>query len=159
MFVCVATWVRTPELALFEQAQAGSMPNSQLAVSVRSRTGQLQRRSLPSLPWLLHRRQAVDARSPGAVQPAAVGKRFVPNHVARRIAPSDDRARLYSGQFSQSGNLFISAAQDQLVTIFDANSWALQKSIAARDVAWTVTSTDLSPDERFLIYSSISPVG
>jgi DDB1- and CUL4-associated factor 11 len=35
--------------------------------------------------------------------------------------------------------------------------WALRKDVHARNLRWTVTDTDISPDERFLIYSSITP--
>jgi hypothetical protein len=35
--------------------------------------------------------------------------------------------------------------------------WAVLKDVHARNLRWTVTDTDISPDERFLIYSSITP--
>lgn len=35
--------------------------------------------------------------------------------------------------------------------------WRLRKDVIARNLRWTVTDTDISPNERFLVYSSITP--
>lgn len=35
--------------------------------------------------------------------------------------------------------------------------WALRKDVSARNLRWTVTDTDISPSEQFLIYASITP--
>ncbi len=37
------------------------------------------------------------------------------------------------------------------------NDWELRKDVHARNLRWTVTDTDISPTEQFLIYSSITP--
>lgn len=37
------------------------------------------------------------------------------------------------------------------------NNWRLRKDVHARNLRWTVTDTDISPTEQFLIYSSITP--
>lgn len=36
--------------------------------------------------------------------------------------------------------------------------WKVQKNILAKSLRWTITDTSLSPDQRFLVYSSLSPV-
>jgi hypothetical protein len=33
----------------------------------------------------------------------------------------------------------------------------MRKEVLARNLRWTVTDTHISPDERFLVYSSITP--
>ncbi len=63
-----------------------------------------------------------------------------------------------AGQYSKSGELFISAGQDESVTLYDSTSWQPRKEVAARGVRWTITSTDLSPDERFMTYTTIASV-
>jgi WD repeat-containing protein 23 len=35
--------------------------------------------------------------------------------------------------------------------------WSLLKDVHARSLRWTVTDTALSSDQRFLLYSSITP--
>ena len=66
---------------------------------------------------------------------------------------------IVTGQFSASGDVYVVASQDMDIMVLDANQgYDLIKRIDARDVHWTVTSTDVSPDERFVLYSTISDV-
>lgn len=37
------------------------------------------------------------------------------------------------------------------------NNWRLRKDVFARNLRWTVTDTDISPSEQFLVYSTITP--
>eukprot|EP00983_Pelagomonas_calceolata_P081754 1155681-Pelagomonas_calceolata.AAC.5 len=49
-------------------------------------------------------------------------------------------------------------ALDQRVRLYDVEKdWELRKDVRARGIRWTITDTCLSPDQRFLLYSSISP--
>lgn len=48
--------------------------------------------------------------------------------------------------------------QDRRVRLYDcAAGWKLRKDITTRMVRWTITDTTLSPDQRFLVYSTIAP--
>lgn len=38
------------------------------------------------------------------------------------------------------------------------HNWRLRKDVTTRMTQWTITDTTLSPDQRLLVYSSISPV-
>ena len=38
------------------------------------------------------------------------------------------------------------------------NNWRLRKDVEARNLRWTITDTCISPDQKFLLYSSISPI-
>ena len=69
-----------------------------------------------------------------------------------------ERSRVYSGQFSGAGNIFVAACQDERICVYRVPDWKLHKTIVARDVNWTVTSVDITPDEGFIAYSSITPV-
>ncbi len=45
------------------------------------------------------------------------------------------------------------------VRVYDvANSWKLVKDVEARGLRWTITDTALSPDGRFLLYSTIDDI-
>lgn len=39
-----------------------------------------------------------------------------------------------------------------------ANKWKLVKEVEARGLRWTITDTALSPDGRFLLYSTIDDI-
>ncbi|KAF2876907.1 WD40-repeat-containing domain protein [Massariosphaeria phaeospora] len=69
--------------------------------------------------------------------------------------------RCYSGQFSDDGNFFFSCAQDFRVRMYDTSNpydWKYYKSVVYPYGQWTITDASLSPDNRFLAYSSIRSV-
>ncbi|KAJ4286293.1 hypothetical protein N0V90_013327 [Kalmusia sp. IMI 367209] len=69
--------------------------------------------------------------------------------------------RCYSGQFSDDGNFFFSCSQDFKVRMYDTSNpynWKYYKSVDYPYGQWTITDASLSPDNRFLAYSSITSV-
>nr|XP_043638897.1 LEC14B homolog [Erigeron canadensis] len=65
----------------------------------------------------------------------------------------------YVSQFSADGTLFVAGFQDSDIKIYNVDSgWKVKKNIRARSLRWTITDTSLSPDQRFLVYSSMSPM-
>ncbi|KAL7611433.1 hypothetical protein Lser_V15G10518 [Lactuca serriola] len=65
----------------------------------------------------------------------------------------------YVSQFSADGTLFVAGFQDSDIKIYNVdNGWKVKKNIRARSLRWTITDTSLSPDQRFLVYSSMSPI-
>lgn len=87
-------------------------------------------------------------------------------HVVSRYLPIKgprlvDRmgSRAYVSQFSTDGSLFVSGFQDSYIRIYNVNKgWKVQKNVVAKSLRWTITDTSLSPDQRYLVYSSISPL-
>eukprot|EP00879_Flechtneria_rotunda_P005839 GHRR01006144.1.p1 GENE.GHRR01006144.1~~GHRR01006144.1.p1 ORF type:complete len:357 (+),score=130.44 GHRR01006144.1:1113-2183(+) len=68
-------------------------------------------------------------------------------------------SRAYIGQYSASGDFYIAAYQDRRVRLYDTQrGWRLRKDVTTRMTRWTITDTCLSPDQRLLVYASISPV-
>ncbi|KAI9719156.1 MAG: hypothetical protein M1828_006338 [Chrysothrix sp. TS-e1954] len=66
--------------------------------------------------------------------------------------------RCYSGQFSDDGNFFFSCAQDMRVRMYDTSNpynWRYYRTAAYPNGQWTITDASLSPDNKFLAYSSI----
>ncbi|KAK9822310.1 hypothetical protein WJX74_006159 [Apatococcus lobatus] len=78
-----------------------------------------------------------------------------PSGIADRM-----QSRAYIGQFSHTGEIFVGAFQnDRRVRLYDVeNDWELRKDVHARNLRWTVTDTSISPDQKFLLYCSITPV-
>lgn len=70
-------------------------------------------------------------------------------------------ARAYSGQFSQDGSFFYTCSQDFRVRLYDTTDptqWKHYKTVLGGSGRWTITDANLSPDNRFVAYSSITPV-
>jgi len=68
--------------------------------------------------------------------------------------------RCYSGQFSEDGNFFFSCSQDFKVRMYDTSnpySWKYYKTAVYYGGTWTITDASLSPDNKYLAYSSIRP--
>ena len=134
----------------------------------------LQARALGAVARLGPRRFVSSASSGngaggfGRVERAGLGCHFVPNQPENGpgqqvFADVGNGSRVYSGQFSASGDVFIAAWQNNQVMLLNTPSsaqgrWSLLKTVDCEDIRWTVTSTDVSPDEQFMIYSSITEV-
>uniref|UniRef100_A0A2P2MCU2 Uncharacterized protein n=1 Tax=Rhizophora mucronata TaxID=61149 RepID=A0A2P2MCU2_RHIMU len=68
-------------------------------------------------------------------------------------------SRAYVSQFSADGSLFVAGFQGSHIRIYNVErGWKVQKNILAKSLRWTVTDTSLSPDQRYLVYASMSPI-
>lgn len=81
---------------------------------------------------------------------------MLPTAPQRVVDHMDSRA--YIGQFSQDGSLFVAAFQStrRLRLYSVEGGWRRVKDVFARGLRWTVTDTAISPDQRLLLYSTIS---
>jgi WD repeat-containing protein 23 len=69
-------------------------------------------------------------------------------------------APVYSGQFSDDGNFFYSCVKDFNVRMYDTSNpydWKYYKTVFYPFGHWTLTDASLSPDNKWLAYTSISP--
>ena len=118
--------------------------------------------ALASRPSMLG---ALRQRGDGPKPAARTHRPWKSTHTAARFVPNRPQAvvanfegRMYAGQFSKAGNVYISAGQDDHVTLFNTSdpwNWQPMKTIEARDVHWTVTSVDITPDESFVSYTTM----
>ncbi|GKV41059.1 hypothetical protein SLEP1_g48638 [Rubroshorea leprosula] len=68
-------------------------------------------------------------------------------------------SRAYVSQFSADGSLFIAGFQGSNIRVYNVDrGWKIQKNILAKSLRWTITDTSLSPDQRYLVYTSLSPI-
>lgn len=68
-------------------------------------------------------------------------------------------SRTYVSQFSADGTLFVAGCQGSHIRIYNVDKgWKIQKDILAKSLRWTITDTCLSPNQRYLVYASLSPV-
>ena len=73
----------------------------------------------------------------------------------------DYGVRAYSGQYSQDGSFFYTCCQDFRVHIYDttnSNIFKKTKTIVGDFGRWTITDANLSSDNQWLSYTSITPV-
>ncbi len=87
--------------------------------------------------------------------------------IAQSLVPSTDAdmvlrydAPLYLGQFSDDGNFFYSATKDFRVRMYDTsnvNDWHHYKTVVHPSGRWTMTDAALSPDNRWLAFTSMMP--
>ncbi|CAA0839913.1 transducin family protein / WD-40 repeat family protein [Striga hermonthica] len=83
--------------------------------------------------------------------------RYLPIHSPSVVDRMNSCA--YVSQFSDDGSLFVAGFQESHIRVYDVDmGWKVRKDIRAKSLRWTITDTSLSPDRRFLVYSSISPV-
>lgn len=81
---------------------------------------------------------------------------MIPGTRVEHIVHYDDP--VYSGQFSDDGNFFFSCCQDFKVRLYDTSSpyeWKHYKTVSYPWGQWTLTDASLSPDNRWLAYTSI----
>lgn len=106
---------------------------------------------------LMWRRLGVEPRSSMRRQNNLIAQEMIPNNsTADRIIHYDSRA--YSGQFSDDGNFFFSCTQNFKVRMYDTSNpydWKYYKTVDYPFGQWTITDATLSPDNKFLAYSSI----
>lgn len=68
-------------------------------------------------------------------------------------------SRAYVSQFSDDGSLFVAGFQGSHIKIYNVDKgWKVQKNILTKSLRWTITDTSLSPDQRYLVYASMSPI-
>lgn len=81
---------------------------------------------------------------------------MIPRTDADMIINYDDN--VYSGQFSADGNFFYACVKDFRVRMYDTSNpyiWRHYKTVAYPFGSWTLTDASLSPDNKWLAYTSI----
>ena len=95
------------------------------------------------------------------------GRSFEKNIMAQSMVPGTSAdmvmrydAAVYLGQFSDDGNFFYNATKDFHVRMYDTsnvNEWHHYKTVEHPLGRWTMTDASLSPDNRWLAFTSMMP--
>uniref|UniRef100_A0A3Q1J5C0 Uncharacterized protein n=1 Tax=Anabas testudineus TaxID=64144 RepID=A0A3Q1J5C0_ANATE len=66
--------------------------------------------------------------------------------------------KAFCGVYSEDGNMFLSACQDQNIRLYDTTRgrFNLRRTVKARDVGWSVLDVCFTPDAHHVLYSSWS---
>ncbi|KAG9283226.1 DDB1- and CUL4-associated factor 11 [Astyanax mexicanus] len=80
---------------------------------------------------------------------------FLPNFVAHK---DTYHQKAFCGVYSDDGNMFLSACQDQNIRLYDTSrgGFTLVRTVKARDVGWSVLDVCFTPGSRSVLYSSWS---
>ncbi|XP_034108206.1 DDB1- and CUL4-associated factor 11 [Drosophila albomicans] len=81
---------------------------------------------------------------------------YIPNQKAMRLMSLD--AKVFVSKFNKSGSKLLTACQDGFVRIYDGSkgTYHLINRINARDVQWSITDADFSPNGQHFAYSTWS---
>uniref|UniRef100_A0A672GLU3 Uncharacterized protein n=1 Tax=Salarias fasciatus TaxID=181472 RepID=A0A672GLU3_SALFA len=80
---------------------------------------------------------------------------FLPNYVSHK---DTYQQKAFCGVYSENGNMFLSACQDQNIRLYDTTRgrFHLRRTVKARDVGWSVLDVCFTPDTQHVLYSSWS---
>ena len=105
---------------------------------------------------MFDREMGVEQRGRARVLNALASQDLIPGSQADLIINLN--ARCYSGQFSEDGSFFFACGQDFKVRMYDTSNpydWKYYKTVHYYGGQWTITDATLSPDNKYLAYSSI----
>ncbi|KAI3321540.1 WD40-repeat-containing domain protein [Xylariaceae sp. AK1471] len=105
---------------------------------------------------VLDRELGLGDRSYRRTNQGVMAQSMIPRTDADMIINYD--ANVYSGQFSADGNFFYSCVKDFQVRMYDTSNpynWKHYKTVAFPFGSWTLTDATLSPDNKWLAYTSI----
>ncbi|KAI1411376.1 WD40 repeat-like protein [Hypoxylon sp. FL1857] len=105
---------------------------------------------------ILDRELGLGNRATRRINQGVMAQSMIPSSDAEMIINYDDN--VYSGQFSDDGNFFFACVKDMKVRMYDTSNpynWRHYKTVPFTFGSWTLTDASLSPDNRWLAYTSI----
>ncbi|OTB02870.1 hypothetical protein M426DRAFT_61461 [Hypoxylon sp. CI-4A] len=105
---------------------------------------------------ILDREMGLGSRSNRQINQSMMAQSMIPSSDAEMIINYNDN--VYSGQFSDDGNFFFACVKDMKVRMYDTSNpynWRHYKTVPFTFGSWTLTDASLSPDNKWLAYTSI----
>ncbi|KAI4865220.1 WD40 repeat-like protein [Hypoxylon rubiginosum] len=105
---------------------------------------------------ILDRELGIGNRASRQINQGVMAQSMIPTSDAEMIINYDDN--VYSGQFSDDGNFFFACVKDMKVRMYDTSNpynWRHYKTVPFTFGAWTLTDASLSPNNKWLAYTSI----
>ncbi|TPX13962.1 uncharacterized protein E0L32_005662 [Thyridium curvatum] len=107
---------------------------------------------------ILDRELGLDDKISWRMRQGLMAQSLIPTKDADMVIHYHDP--VYSGQFSDDGNFFFSCVKDFKVRMYDTSNpynWRHYKTVSHPFGQWTLTDASLSPDNKWLAYTSIQP--
>ncbi|RDL36066.1 Uncharacterized protein BP5553_06678 [Venustampulla echinocandica] len=108
---------------------------------------------------ILNRELATESYTGQKLNQRLMAQGMIPSSNADMIIHYDQP--VYSGQFSDDGNFFFSVNKDFKVRMYDTSNpykWRHYKTVEYPFGRWTLTDASLSPDNKYLAYTSIQNI-
>lgn len=105
---------------------------------------------------ILDRELGIGTTATRLANEAVLKQSLIPSTPAEMVI--NYHAPVYSGQFSDDGNFFYSVVKDFKVRMYDTSNpyrWRHYKTVEYPGGSWTLTDASLSPDNKWLAYTSI----
>ncbi|KAI1655866.1 WD40 repeat-like protein [Daldinia decipiens] len=105
---------------------------------------------------ILDRELGIGSRRSRQINQSMMAQSMIPSSDAEMIINYDDN--VYSGQFSDDGNFYFACVKDMKVRMYDTSnpySWRHYKTVPFTFGSWTLTDASLSPDNKWLAYTSM----
>lgn len=149
-----SNWLNNLDHEIAQVTKLKSSPHKQLAELVPG----MHKSSVSTVKMLVGREANYSARGRfSAADRCHMLSRYLPVNGPWLVDQMSTRA--YVSQFSADGSLFVAGFQGSYIRIYNVEKgWKVQKNILAKSLRWTVTDTSLSPDQRHLVYASMSPI-
>ncbi|PBP22990.1 WD40 repeat-like protein [Diplocarpon rosae] len=139
-------------IELMKSGSFGSSEAHSVELNGRNNIGEKKKLALR----ILERELAVDSPAKQRLNQRLMAQGMIPASNADMIIHYDQP--VYSGQFSDDGNFFFSANKDYKVRMYDTSNpfkWRYYKTVEYPMGQWTLTDASLSPDNKYLAYTSI----
>ncbi|KAI1077504.1 WD40-repeat-containing domain protein [Whalleya microplaca] len=131
-----------------ELMNSGTFGTEDIQTTIRSKKRLAQR--------IVDRELGIGNRSNRRANQGMMAQSMIPSTDADMIINYDDN--VYSGQFSDDGNFFFACVKDFKVRMYDTSNpynWRHYKTVSYPFGSWTLTDASLSPDNKWLAYTSI----
>ncbi|RKF62162.1 LEC14B-like protein [Erysiphe neolycopersici] len=105
---------------------------------------------------IFNRELAIESPVRQKISQKLMKQELIPSSVADMIIQFENP--VYSGQFSDDGNFFFAVNKDFKVRMYDTSNpynWRYYKTVSYPSGRWTLTDASLSPDNKYLAYTSI----
>ncbi|XP_066578945.1 DDB1- and CUL4-associated factor 11 [Amia ocellicauda] len=131
--------------------------SSEIKTQILLATASSGSKGMPSFAQMLQERERGRCRGTSFShgECSNIRAHFLPNQVTHKEV---FHQKAFCGVYSEDGQLFLSACQDQNVRLYDtgAGRFRLVRTVKARDVGWSVLDATFTPDRSALLYSSWS---
>ncbi|KAI1380019.1 WD40 repeat-like protein [Hypoxylon crocopeplum] len=105
---------------------------------------------------ILDRELGIGNRTARRINQGMMAQSMIPSSDAEMVINYEDN--VYSGQFSDDGNFYFACVKDMKVRMYDTSNpynWRHYKTVPFTFGSWTLTDASLSPDNKWLAYTSI----
>ncbi|GAM23320.1 hypothetical protein SAMD00019534_064950 [Acytostelium subglobosum LB1] len=89
-------------------------------------------------------------------QPVDLTSNYIPNTVHSKNI-TNLSSKIFSCKLMDCCRTFMTASSDCKIRFFNTSNWTVDKTVQAFNIQWSIIDTDISSNEKMMLYSSWSP--